>query len=899
MIGKTLGHYQITNQLGKGGMGEVFQAKDQKLGREVAIKVLPEEFARDADRVARFQREAKLLASLNHPNIAAIHGLEESEGTNFLVLELVEGETLAERLKRGPIPVDESLKLALQIAEALEAAHEKGIIHRDLKPSNIKVTPEGKVKVLDFGLAKAYAGEKEEVNLSNSPTLSDAATQQGVILGTAAYMSPEQARGKSVDKRADIWAFGCVLFEMITGRAAFSGKDVTDILAAVIRSEPEWSSLPGNLHGRLREVLERCLKKDAKDRYRDIYDVKVDVQRVLADPSGVLVQPVIAAEPRRKLRTILPWTAATLVLGLIIAGVAVWKLKPTEPHQVMRFEYELPEGQQFPNVTGASALLAVSPDGKQFVYCTTKGLYLRSVDELTAKLIAGTDGETRAPFFSPDGKWIGYGSPADRKLKKIAVTGGAPVALCDVTTLLGPNWSADNTIIYGTAQGVIMRISANGGTPEPLVKTKFNYLLAPQILPDGKSVLYTAAGAGFSQPRIVIQSVKSGESKELFAGMGARYLPTGHIVHGLQNNSNLFAVPFDLGRLEVVGGTVPVVEGVRGLAVSDAGTLVYIPGTASAAAPPQRTLVWVDRSGKEEPITAPPNNYAYPTISPDGTRLALNIGPLLSEDIWIWDVVRKTLTRLTFEKTREITPLWTLDGKRIVYWSNHEVANTGGVYWKPSDGTGEAEKLVSAPDRELHPFSFSRDGKTLVMQEVVTQTNVDLGILPMEGDRTRKPLLQTEYVEAQPKISPDGRWVAYHSTESTGVALKGEVYVRPFPEVNKGKWQVSTSGGGAPLWSPDGRELFYLSEDNSVMAVAMETKPTLSFGTPRVLFRSMNLGIGMYNGTPWDIHPDGKRFLMIKPPASTGALPAAVGPRPKINIVVNWIEELKQRVPVK
>ncbi|MBP1611037.1 MAG: serine/threonine protein kinase [Acidobacteria bacterium] len=453
MIGKTLGHYQITSQLGKGGMGEVYQAKDQKLGRDVAIKVLPEEFARDADRVARFQREAKLLASLNHPNIAAIHGLEESGGTNFLVLELVPGETLADRIKAGPIPVEESLKLALQIAEALEAAHEKGVIHRDLKPANIKVTPESKVKVLDFGLAKAYAGDREDVNLSNSPTLSDAATQQGVILGTAAYMSPEQARGKPVDKRADIWAFGCVLFEMLTGRAAFSGRDVTDILAAVIRSEPDWKRLPANLHWRLRELLERCLEKEAKDRYSGINDARVEIQKVLADPSGLFAQSVTAKKAQTRLRSMLPWAVA--ILGIVLVGVAVWNLRKPEPRQVMRFEYELPEGQQLNG-------LAVSPDGKQFVYGTANGLYIRSVDELTAKLIAGTEGSTQQPFFSPDGKSIGYFSVNDRQLKKIAISGGAPVTLCAVTQLLGAWWGADNTILYGQIPGDMMQVSGNG-----------------------------------------------------------------------------------------------------------------------------------------------------------------------------------------------------------------------------------------------------------------------------------------------------------------------------------------------------------------------------------------------------------------------------------------------------
>jgi Tol biopolymer transport system component len=898
MIGKTLGHYQITSQLGKGGMGEVFQAKDQKLGRDVAIKVLPEEFARDADRVARFHREAKLLASLNHPNIAAIHGLEEAEGTNFLVLELIEGETLAERLKRGPIPVEESLKLALQIAEALDAAHEKGIIHRDLKPSNIKVTPDGKVTVLDFGLAKAYAGDREEVNLSNSPTLSDAATQQGVILGTAAYMSPEQARGKAADKRADIWAFGCVLFEMLTGRAAFSGRDVTDILAAVIRAEPEWGSLPASLHWRLREVLERCLKKDAKDRYHDISDVKVDIQRILTDPSGVLVQPVMAVEPWRKLRTILPWAAATLILGLIIAGVVVWKLRPPEPRQVMRFEYELPEGQQLSG--GSFANLAVSPDGKQFVYGTTNGLYLRSVDELTAKLIAGTEREIRQPFFSPNGKWIGYVSFNEMKLKKIAVTGSAPVVLCDVTTtgMRGPSWSADDAIVYGTTQGAVMRISANGGTPEPLVKAKLAYLGSPQILPDGKSILYTA---GATQGNILVQSLKSGEPKELFAGTGARYLSTGHLVYRLPNNNNLFAIAFDLDRLEVVGGAVPVVEGVSQAAVCDAGTLVYIPGTASATVLPQRTLVWVDRNGNEEPIAALPNNYAQPKISPDGTRLALSAGS--PRNIWVWDIVRKTLTRLTFEKAAAQQPIWTPDGKRIAYYSAYEAPNVG-VYWRAADGTGESEKLVSATDGQLQlaPYSWSSDGKTLAMTEVFSSSRMDIGILSMEGVRTRKPLLQTEYIVSIPMISPDGRWMAYTSNEATGQTQTGDIYVRPFPDVNKGKWQASTGGGNCPLWSPDMRELFYLSDDNSVMAVPVETKPTLSFGTPKMLFKSKCLGkIWEENitGIPWDIAPDGKRFLMMKPSAPTAATPAAPAPRPKITIVLNWTEELKQRVPAK
>ncbi len=891
-IGQSLSHYSIVEKIGKGGMGEVYRAKDQKLGRDVAIKVLPEEFARDADRVARFQREAKLLASLNHPNIAAIHGLEEAGGTQFLVLELVEGDTLADQIKRGPIPVEEALKLALQIAEALESAHDKGVIHRDLKPANIKVTPDGKVKVLDFGLAKAFAGE-QEVNLSNSPTLSEAATMQGVILGTAAYMSPEQARGKPVDKRTDIWAFGCVLYEMLTGKAAFQGEDVTEILAAVVKVGPNFNLLPENIHPRVREVLGRCLQKDVKDRYRDIGDAQFEIKHVLADPGGMFVRPEMAVKHRRRLRVGLPWVAAAVVAAAIIAGAAVWKLKPSEPRRIVRFDYELPEGQQFSDLT--YPVLAVSPNGKQFVYSTTKGLYLRSVDELIPKLIAGTEGDTRQPFFSPDGQWIGYYSVADQKLKKIGINGGAPVAFCDVLDLRGASWAADDTIVYGQYGSDIMRIPANGGIPESFIKAKSRLLLYPQILPDGKSMLYTD-WVGSTQSSIMVQSLKSGGPKELFAGIGARYLPTGYIVYGLPDSNNLFAVRFDLDRFEAAGKPVPIVEGVYSpgywagvphYALSDSGTLAYVPGTTGLAAP-GRTLVWVDRNGKEEPLAAPPNAYAYPKISPDGTRVAMTIFGA-NYSIWIWDLVRKTLTRLTLDEGNNIQSIWTPDGKRIVY----ALLRTGeySVCRKAADGTGEVEKLGSSPDRMLLPWSFSSNGKALAMTEWVGARG-SIGVLSMEGNRARKPLLHHEkYSESAPEISPDGQWIAYASDESGW----NEVYVRPFPDVDKGKWQVSTSGGGSPLWSPDGRELFFLSGE-SAMAIAVETKPVFNPGTPRTLFRRANLRAGVTTGMPWDIHPDGKRFLMMKEAGATLSAPA--GPR-KINIVLNWTEELKQRVPTK
>jgi len=681
-----------------------------------------------------------------------------------------------------------------------------------------------------------------------------------------------------------------VLFEMLTGRAAFSGKDVTDILAAVIRAEPEWNSLPAKLHWRLREVLERCLKKELKDRYHDISDVKADIQRILTDPSGLLAQPPMFAESRTRLRTMLPWITAALVMAIIIAGIAIWKLKPPEPRQVIRFDYELPEGQQLTS----DLPIDVSPDGKKFVYSTSKGLYLRSVDELTAKLIAGTEGDTRQPFFSPDGKSIGYFSVDDRRLKKISINGGAPVALCDVggVGMAGASWSADDMIVYSGIPDGIMRISAGGGKPESLVK-RSEILFKPQILPDGKSLLYSISS---EPPRIMAQSLKSGVQKELLPGSIVRYLPAGHIIYWSSDGRSLFAVAFDPDRLEVAGKPVPLLEDVAAAAISDSGTLVYLPAPDPPQTPalPGRTLVWVNREGKEESLGAPPNFYAYPKISPDGKQVALSVGATPAEDIWIWDTERKYLIKLTFEKTREMTPIWSPDGKRIAYWADTAGSSPNGVYSKAADGTGEAEKLVSAPDRQLHPFSWSSDGKTLLMQEVVTFTNLDLCILSMESDHTLKPLLQTEHMEAQPKISPDGRWIAYNSNEST---VKTEVYVRPFPDVNRGKWQVSTAGGSCPLWSPNGRELFYFSEDNFVMAVAVEAGPTLRFGTPKILFKNTNLGSALFAGTPWDIHPDGKRFLMIKTPRRGSSEEGWA--KPKITIVLNWTEELKQRVAAK
>jgi serine/threonine protein kinase len=899
MIEKSLVHYEITAEIGKGGMGEVYQAKDTKLGRDVAIKVLPEEFARDTDRVARFQREAKLLASLNHPNIAAIYGLEESGGTHFLVMELIEGETLKDRIKSGPIPVEEALKLVLQIAEGLEAAHENGVIHRDLKPANIKVTPDGKVKILDFGLAKAYAGDQGNLSPLDSPTISAAATQQGVILGTAAYMSPEQARGKSVDRRADIWAFGVVLYEMLTGKAAFSGTDVTDTLAAVIRSEPEWKSLPANLHWRLREVLERCLEKRAKDRYSGISDARVDIQKALADPSGILVQPISVAESRMKWRTNLSWIAA-IVLVAIITGIAFWLLWSTSPEpRITRFEVELAGIVD----TGLGSV-ALSPDGSRFVYPANGQLYVHALDQLEPTPIPGTENGSQ-PFFSPDGESIGFSTGT--QLKSVSLTGVAPVVLADVgkgpssgQALIGV-WDSANRIFFGQAGSYgLSQIPAVGGTPEPFVELGDHADLDyPDVLPGGEWIIFTdnVTSGNWSNANIVAQSIATGERKVILeGGHFARYAPTGHLVYA--QNGNLLGIGFDAKRVKVTGKAVQLIQNVATnemsghaqFAIAADGTLAYIPGTASGAILPQRTLVWVNQEGIEEPLLAEPNAYLFPKLSPDGSKVVLAIGDAENQDIWIWDIVRETMTRLTFSEGMEIQPIWTPDGNRVVFFSTREKP---GVYWKNADGTGKAEFLGSVPDRLLFPWCFSKDGSTLINGELIGGDRMDIGMLSMEGDHEHSPLLTEEYVEMQPKISPDGRWMAYTALESDHWG----VYVRPFPDVDKGKWQVSPGIGIGPLWSTDGKELFYRSPDG-IMAVPVDTEPTFKLGKPKVLFPDTYISLlgGGSEGHAWDIHPDGERFLMMKP--FDVATPEEGSPKPKIIIVRNWFEELKERVPV-
>jgi serine/threonine protein kinase len=636
--GTRLGSYELLAQIGAGGMGEVYKAHDTKLGRDVAIKVLPEAFAHDPERLSRFQREAKMLASLNHPNIAAIYGLEDGAGRNYLVMELVPGETLAERVKRdGAVPIEEALAIAKQIAEALEAAHEKGIIHRDLKPANVKVTPEGKVKVLDFGLAKAFAGEGTDSNPSQSPTLSAVATMQGVLLGTAGYMSPEQARGKSVDKRTDIWAFGCVLYELLTGKQAFQGETTTEILAAVLRGEPDWQALPPATAAKIRDLLRRCLQKDLNKRCRDAGDVRIEIEEALAAPMPT--GPPITNFPPK---TVWLWALGMGVAGLVvaaIAGLVVWNLRSSSVAPVSRSMFSLPPGEQLAGLDRPA--LAISPDGNRMVYVASRGsvqqLYLRSMDSFEAKPILGTEGAA-GPFFSPDSQWVGFF--AESKLKKASINGGAPVTLWDAKEMgpWGAAWGSNDMIVVetgGLGNGQLSAVPAAGGTPQPLTtvdsekgEVRFGW---PDFLPGAKAVLFTASPnvISWAEARLSLYVPQTGKRRTLNQiGMRPRYARSGHLVYA--QGGSLMAVPFDPGRLELTGTPIPVMDGVmesvaNGFAqysFSDNGTLAYIPGAIPAA---QSKLVWVDRQGTEETLAAPMHSYAWPRVSPDGTRVAVEI----------------------------------------------------------------------------------------------------------------------------------------------------------------------------------------------------------------------------------------------------------------------------------
>jgi eukaryotic-like serine/threonine-protein kinase len=895
MVGLSLGHYQVIDRLGKGGMGEVYRATDQTLGRDVAIKILPEEFARDADCVARLKREAKLLASLNHPNIATIYGLEETGGTNFLVLELVEGDTLADRIKAGPVPSEEALKLALQIAEALEAAHEKGIMHRDLKPANIKVTPDGKVKVLDFGLAKAFAGDKGELNLSNSLTLSNEATQLGVIQGTAAYMSPEQARGKAVTRKADIWAFGCVLFEMLTGRVAFSGADITDILAAVIRSEPDWSALPSQLHWRLRELVKRCLDKELRNRYHDISDVRVDLQKILSDPTVILP---VSMNPLPKYKKI-PWIAAAVILIALLAISVIWISRtnpPKEPNQVISLPYTLPDDQEFDhNLT--QPILAISADGTKIAVCTPNGIFLRSMDGKLEGIIRGTEHEKpQSPFFLTEDKWIGFYA-SDRKIKKIPIGGDIPPK--DLSTgreqVLGYlTWNAaDRTIIYMGREGV-KKLRENGGEPEVIIRRDRERDapgFSPRMLPGNEVVLF-AISVG-NDYKIAVQRRSDPNPKIIGVGSDAQYVKNGYLVY--IKDKNIVAAPFDLNDPEKE--LIPESLGIEVLRTTGApqfafsassGTLAYLLPNADL---PIHTLVWVDRYGREESLGTPPNDaYSNPSISPDGRKVAFSAGALSASDIKIWNIENKytSFPHLTSGGNINTDPVWRPNGRQIVFYSQQK-ANYG--VFEVEIRNSEKTSLFPRSVLTILPECFDKNNALLATASQVGSYRFEIGILDKGA---WKQLMHQDSVDfLQPRISPDGQWIAY--TSNANEKGKYEVWLCSYPELGE-PYLVSNGGGDSPLWSPDGRELFYRHEDE-VMAVSIDGGTSMSRLKPRLLFQGTYVQSDFTAGSyeqfhTWDIKPDGSKFLMMKEVGDNASVRS--GPR-QIKIILNWnwLEELQ------
>jgi serine/threonine-protein kinase len=919
--GSRIGGYEIVALLGRGGMGEVYRARDSKLGREVAIKILPDVWVTDPDRRARLDREARVLASLNHPHIGAIYGTEESSDFSALVLELVEGETLAERLSRlepprsgaprsgsgsapgqkAGLPLKEALEIARQVADALDTAHERGVIHRDLKPANIKINPSGVVKVLDFGLATYQSGAtafgdaapESASDTAYAPTMAGS-TLPGTILGTAGYMSPEQARGRSVDKRTDIWAFGCVLYEMLSGRPPFGGETTSDAIAGILEREPEWTTLPSSLPAGVRGLLERCLAKDPKQRLRDVGDARFEIEKALALPS---VPPVVTHVPAAG-RTTTRWVA--VVAGTaVLSGTAVWMLTlrsspaQSELWSVSRLAISPPAG--VPLAVDA-ARVAVSPDGRSVAYVAGRGrhqqIYLRDLDQFDSIPIPGTEGASN-PFFSPDSQWLGFSAPGG--LKKVPRRGGTPLTITEAAALVTwasePRWQADDTILFTPTLGAgIWRVSAAGGTPSAvttLADTELSHRW-PQTLPGGKTLLFSAF-TGSDDAQIFAQSLETGQRRPLVKGSGASYLPTGHLVY--VQAGTLMAMPFDSARLEATGPAVAVLSGVMEMSrlrngtlanqapqvgFSAAGTMAFVP----AIKPRQTALTWVGRAGGEMPTGASGGTYYQPRISPDGGRVAVTVRGVDRDDVWLYDLTRETWSRFTSQGNNAF-PVWAQDGRRLTYVSDK--AGLDNMYWKPLDGRGPEERLV-ASERPNYPFSWSRDG-ALLFVSISLRSAQDLWVLRTAGERKADAFLETPFVEGAPALSPDGRCVAYVSGESG----RNEIHVRQFPDSGE-KLTISTEGGNEPVWSRNGRELFYRSGD-AMMAVEVTTNPVLSASKPRRLFEQpYELSSALW--PDYDVSPDGQRFLMVKMVDESEA-PA------QINVVLNWFDELKRLVPPK
>jgi Tol biopolymer transport system component len=897
-LGTRLGVYEVTTQIGEGGMGQVYRARDTKLNRDVALKVLPDSFANDPDRLARFTREAQTLASLNHPNIAHIHGLEESNGVRALVMELVEGEDLSQRIARGAIPLDEALPIAKQIVEALEAAHEQGIIHRDLKPANIKVRADGTVKVLDFGLAKAMeptAGSSP--SMSMSPTITTPAmTQAGMIMGTAAYMSPEQAKGKTVDKRADIWAFGCVLYEMLSGRPPFTGETVSETLADVMKSEPPWKALPASVPANLSTVIRRCLVKDPRQRIRDIGDVRLALEGAF-ETAAPQTTPSSAKGGRLVWMTSL---AAVAVLGIIALAIpALRHLRETPPPAPPETRVEI-----VTPATDQPTMFALSPDGRQIVFVASGDgaprLWLRSLATTTAQPLAGTEGAIY-PFWSPDSRSIGFF--AGNALKRLDLGGSAPQTLAPVTAGRGGTWNADGVIVFAPIGNgsPLMRVSATGGAAVAVTTLGPQQLghRWPHFLPGGRRFLFYVRGA--PDPAGIYLGALDGSApiRLVPAESAGVYLPSGWLLW--VRAGTLVAQRLDVAQAALTGEPVTLADGVAvdgfgksTLSVAATGLVAYRTGGGS-----QRQLAWFDRSGTARGTVgdADGSNLLGPRVSPDGHRVAAARTVQGNTDLWLLDGARTS--RLTFDAAADDSPLWSPDGTRIVFRSRRTGIGTGDLYQKLTSGAGVEERLV-ASDQVKVPTSWSADGRFLLYFSIDPQTATDLWVVPMTGARTPSVFLKTPFVENDGAFSPDGRWVAYFSNESG----RDEIYVRPFvppgaastlrlrsgqaAQAAGGQWQVSTAGGIYPVWRPDGKELYYLNPAGAMMAAPITVNgSTLAPGAPAVLFptRIAGGGVNTQQGRQYDVAPDG-RFLI-----NTVLDDAAT---PPITLLMNWRPEAKK-----
>jgi serine/threonine protein kinase/Tol biopolymer transport system component len=893
MIGTTLSHFEILEKIGEGGMGEVYRARDQKLGREVALKVLPEAFAEMADRLGRFAREAQVLATLNHENIAAIYGLEEDGGRHALVMELVAGETLEERIARGPIPLEECARIGLEMAKALESAHEKGIVHRDLKPANVKITPEGKVKVLDFGLAKALEGEPAAADIANSPTLTVAATQAGIILGTAAYMSPEQAAGATADRRSDIWSYGVVLSEMLSGRRQFSGETVSHTLASVLKDEPNWESLPSDVPPRIFDLLDRCLRKEPQNRLQAIGEARVLWQEFLADPDSFrreLPASAAAGPPAPAWKRILPWAiCGLLALSLGAAGLQLMQ-REARPEHVLHSSVLPPEGHDWSLYTTHPGRVAISPDGQQLAYSavaegdSTALLWVHPLDSPVARPLPNTEG-AGYPFWSPDGRYVAFF--ADSKLKKIAVAGGPPVSLCDAPYGKSGSWSANGTIVFTpSARAGIHRVPAGGG--ECVEITELDQEAGedshrhPVFLPDGEHFLFLARRSGGDQQNVVrVGSLDGTTEVALVESPSNAAFAAGRLL--FVREGTLMAQPFDTGGLELTGEAVPLVEQILQIdgaalsvfSVSETGRLVYQSGQSNQ----NSRLVWHDREGLELGALPEAARHNDVDLSDDGAWAATTIETEGgSTDIWLYDTARQLRIRFTFDQARDVAGKISPDGTLVAFASERNTGNFD-LYLKPIGGTGSAE-LLAAEDTVAFPYSWTPDGRT-VLYTGTTGTEDFIKLTSLDGDREPVELLRADYDLGDPVVSPDGQWLAYTSEESG----REEVFVTTFPGAER-KWQVSMNGGEDPRWTRDGSEIIFSgSVDRTFYAAAVTASGgTFSVGEVTRLFTpDMHSDVGR----DWDVTADGERFLINASPEQ-GRVSA-------LNLVVDWPLLLEDR----